>query len=232
MKKIIVLAASALLSYAAISRDAMYTWYEGLSPKNVLYAVNCGSEDSVVDVNGIEYKADRGYSDGQSSLDGYQQKKWIVPNTEVYYSERWSDSNFNYKIPLNTKEDATVTLILKFSEVYFKQPGEKQFDVIIGDTYVAKDLDPLKLSFGKYSPYDLFVEISIRSGKILIDGKEVKNAVKGSDLVVDFLKGKADNPKINAILLVKGGVKNTHQASFQKLQQLLQQLTEEKARIK
>ena len=84
-------------------------------------------------MNGISYKADKGFSGGQASLDGYQQKKWIVPNTEVYYSERWSDSNFNYKIPINTKDDTTVTLILKFSEVYFKAEGEKQFDVKIGD---------------------------------------------------------------------------------------------------
>ena len=216
MKKIIVFAATTFLASAAISRDAMYSWYEGLSPKSVLYAVNCGSEDPVVDVNGIEYRPDRGYSGGQSSLDGYQLKKWIVPNTEVYYSERWSDANFHYKIPINTKEDTTVTLILKFSEVYFKAEGEKQFDVKIGDTYIARDLDPLKLSFGKYSPYDLFVDLSIRSGKIFIDGKEAKNAVKGSDLIVDFIKGRADNPKINAILLVQGSSKNTHQASFQK----------------
>jgi len=63
-------------------------------------------------------------------------------------------------------------------------------------------LDPFKLAFGKYSPYDIFVELTIRSGKLYLDGKEVKNAIKGQDLVVDFIKGKADNPKVNAILLV------------------------------
>jgi hypothetical protein len=72
------------------------------------------------------------------------------------------------------------------------------------------------MAHGKYSPYDIFVELTIRSGKLYLDGKEVRNAIKGSDLVVDFLKGKADNPKINAILLVQGGVKNTYQASFLK----------------
>jgi hypothetical protein len=96
MKIFIALGALAALSSAAVNRDAMFNWYEGLNQKNVLYAVNCGSEDQITDVNGIEYKSDRGFSGGQSSLDGYQQKKWIVPNTEVYYSERWSDSNFNY----------------------------------------------------------------------------------------------------------------------------------------
>jgi hypothetical protein len=44
--------------------------------------------------------------------------------------------------------------------------------------------------------------LTIRSGKLYLDGKEVKNAIKGQELVVDFLKGRADNPKVNAILLV------------------------------
>ena len=72
----------------------------------------------------------------------------------------------------------------------------------LGDTYIAKDLDPFKLAHGKYSPYDLFVELTFQSGKLFIDGKEVRNAIKDQELVIDFLKGRADNPKVNAILLV------------------------------
>jgi hypothetical protein len=90
---------------------------------------------------------------------------------------------------------------------------------------LAKDLDPYKLAYGKYAPYDLFAELVIRSGKIYYEGKEVKNAIKNEGnekfLIVDFLKGKADNPKVNAILLVAGGARNTHQANFQKYQDIL-----------
>lgn len=50
----------------------------------MIYAVNCGSESFVTDANGIKYKPDRDYSGGQSSDDGYKQKKWAVPNIEVY----------------------------------------------------------------------------------------------------------------------------------------------------
>jgi len=192
----------------------MYKWYEGLDPKNVLYAVNCGSDDTITDVGGIEYLSDRGFSGGQPSKDGYQQKKWIVPNTEVYYSERWNDANFNYKIPINTSKDNVVTLILKFSEIYFLGTGNKVFDVKLGDLTLAKDLDPYKLAYGKYAPYDLFAELVIRSGKLFYEGKEVKGAIRsendGKYLLVDFIKGRADNPKVNAILLVSGGARNTH----------------------
>ena len=67
-----------------------------------------------------------------------------------------------------------------------------------------------------YMPYDLFVELTIKQGKLFIDSKEVKGGIRKNQIVVDFIKGKADNPKVNALILVKGTVKNTHQANFQK----------------
>jgi hypothetical protein len=60
------------------------------------------------------------------------------------------------------KEDKIVTLILKFSEVYFRSSGDKQFDVKLGDTFIYRDVDPFKLAHGKYSPFDIFVELVIR----------------------------------------------------------------------
>lgn len=54
----------------------------------------------------------------------------------------------------------------------------------------------------------------MKGGKVFYEGKELRNAVKDSELRIDFIKGKADNPKVNAILLVKGGLKNTHYSSY------------------
>lgn len=36
------------------------------------------------------------------------------------------------------------------------------------------------------------------------------SAVKNGKIHIDFAVGKADNPKVNAILIVEGGLKNTH----------------------
>ena len=65
----------------------------------------------------------------------------------------------------------------------------------------------------------MFQELVVKQGKVYIDSKEVRNAVKtNSDgtktLQVEFKVGKADNPKVNAILLVKGGADMTHKKSF------------------
>jgi len=104
--------------------------------------------------------------------------------------------------------------VLKFSEIYFSRADQKVFDVSIGDTTVIKDLDPFYRAYGKFLPYDHFVDIMIKSGKIFIDSKEVRGAIRTEKaekyLVVDFKKGRADNPKINALVLVKGSSKYTH----------------------
>ena len=41
----------------------------------------------------------------------------------------------------------------------------------------------------------------------------MSGGLKNGKIQVLFKKGRADNPKVNAILLVEGGVENTHKAS-------------------
>jgi len=91
---------------------------------------------------------------------------------------------------------------LKFSEVYFTNPGEKQFDVKIGSRFVAKNLDIFGTLLSKMLPLDIFVNVEKKGGKLYIDGEEVTNGLKKNQIVIDFSVGRADNPKVNAILLV------------------------------
>lgn len=48
--------------------------------------------------------------------------------------------------------------------------------------------------------------------------------------MVEFLVGKADNPKVNAILLVKGSRDKTHESNFKQFRQFLSDLMEEQRR--
>jgi hypothetical protein len=48
--------------------------------------------------------------------------------------------------------------------------------------------------------------------------------MKKKQIVIDFLVGSADNPKINAILLVEGGKENTHYDAYQKYVSELEKL--------
>lgn len=112
--------------------------------------------------------------------------------------------------------DGVYTLVMKFSEQYFWEPGQKVFDVALGDTNILTKLDPFARAGSKLLPYDSFIEFRTKRGEIFINGEKVKNAFKKDNLYVNFKLGDADNPKVNAIALVRGGIENTHKASFDK----------------
>ncbi len=91
-----------------------------------------------------------------------------MPNSEIYFSERYGPGEgFKYNIPI-TKE-GEYTLILKFSEIYFTQPGEKVFDVKIGSKYIARKLDVFGSLLSKLLPLDVFISVELRNGKLFIE---------------------------------------------------------------
>ncbi len=56
---------------------------------------------------------------------------------------------------------------------------------------------------------DEYVEFEIRNKQVYYQNKNCGKALDGENLVINFMKGKRDNPKINAILLIKGTLKDT-----------------------
>lgn len=73
-------------------------------------------------------------------------------------------------------------------------------------------------------PLDLFVEIEPRDDDtIYVDKKVVRGALtEDGKLKVSFQTGKADNPKVNALLLVKGPAdKVTHQPNYKAFRNFL-----------
>lgn len=59
-------------------------------------------------------------------------------------------------------------------------------------------------------PYDLFITFSYDGTDIKVDGQTATNAIIKGKLIVNILHGKADNPKVNAIVLVEGSKYDTH----------------------
>ena len=110
------------------------------------------------------------------------------------------------------------------SEAYFTYAGGKQFNIGLGDYTVAKNLDIYETMKGAKLPLDLFVEIEPRDDEtIYVDKKVVRGALtKEGELKVDFKIGKADNPKVNALLLVNGPAeKNTHFTNYKAFRKFL-----------
>ena len=215
---------------AKVNREPLYAWYKGIDPANVIYAVNCGSDEPLTDMSGVTWMPDTGAVGGVKSGEGGNQR-WVMPNTDIYQTERWGDQeSFTYKIPFDVMIDGTYTLILKFSEQYFWEPGQKVFDVAVGDVDVLKNLDPFARAGSKLLPYDAFIVLQARRGELFYNTEKIKNAVKKDNtLNVHFKVGTADNPKVNAIALIKGGLENTHKENFDLFQQTLIAIQEEKA---
>lgn len=192
-----------------------------LNPKKVVVAINCGG-DEYTDKNGITYISDKYFNRGTASDMGMTYDIQGTEDGYLYQTERWSSSTLTYSIPLDnqpaghTSIDGKYALVLKFSEVYFNHEGGKVFDVTLGKEKVIKNLD-IYASVGKAHALDEFIEFEIRNGGVIHKGKPVKNGLDSAkQLQLSFVKGSADNPKINAILLIKGGLQETDYNENQK----------------
>jgi hypothetical protein len=204
----------------AFDRQALSSWFTGLNPDKVVHAINCGSNEEFVDLLGVTYSPDFGFTGGQTSEAG-SEIQWALSNSEIYHSERWG--SFKYQLPIPT-DDAQYTLILKFSEIYFQEPGQKVFNIKVGSQVAVRDLDIFSKLLSRGIPYDEFVDIRVKGGKVTVNGQESSDALKNGKLQIDFVQGKADNPKINGIVLVQGGKENTHYNAFKNYLKALEDL--------
>lgn len=179
--------------------------YAKLNKEDVEIAINCGGEEYKTKT-GVTYQKDNYYDGGEISDFG---KTFDIKNTkdvEIYQTERWSQKDLVYKIPL--KKQGKFVLVLKFSEVYFNNKGEKIFDVKLGDKKIVQDLDIYE-KVGKASAYDEYIQFEVKNNNVYIDNKLINDAYKDGKIILTFAKSEADNPKINAILVVKGTLQDT-----------------------
>ena len=196
-----------------------------LSPSNVEIAINCGGPEFRTK-SGVTYQKDNYFEGGEASDFGMNSEIKNTKDKEIYQTERWSSKDLDYNIPL--KKDGKYVLVLKFSEVYFNSKGEKVFDFKIGDTTILENIDIFG-KVGKNNAYDEFIEFELKKNKIYVDGKEAVNGYdeENKKLQISFDKKEADNPKINAILIVRGSMKDTDYDEYQRAHELLEKQKQE-----
>ena len=178
-----------------------------MDPSKVIAAINCGG-DEYTDSNGITYENDKYFLGGTSSDHGINYKIRNTDDEILYQTERWSSETLTYSIPLKSNINGKYVLNLKFSEVYFTNKGDKIFNVALGRETVIKNLD-IYSNVGKAYALDEYIEFEIRNKQVYYKNKNCNKALMGDKLQINFVKGSADNPKVNAILLVKGSLKDT-----------------------
>ena len=185
-----------------------------MEQSKVVAAINCGGDD-YTDENGITYDKDNYYNGGTPSDHGLS---FTIKNTDdeiLYQTERWSSETLTYSIPLKPNINGKYVLILKFSEVYFNMRGEKVFNVALGKEVILRNLD-IYARVGKAEALDEYIEFEIKNKQVFYKNRISKGAIEGDKLKLNFLKGSADNPKVNAILLIKGTLKDTDYSEKQK----------------
>lgn len=151
-----------LLSFFIIVSNLKFSI--SIDPNKVVIAINCGGEE-YTDGDGTVYEADNYFSTGTSSDHGSQYDIELTKDEELYHTERWADKDLEYNVPFNV-DIGKFVLILKFSEVYFQQAGEKVFDIALGKKIVIKDLDIFDM-IGKAKAHDEYVEFEIKEDGLL-----------------------------------------------------------------
>lgn len=183
-----------------------------LKRENVLIAINCGGED-YRGHNGIYFQKDTYFKGGQTSDFGTNFPIKLTKDEQIYQTERWSSEDLEYEIPI--ANDGDYVLNLKFSEVYFNSPGEKIFDILIGRETVLKQLD-IYTKVGKATALDEYIEFQLKNNNVYFKGKLVVGGYDEDNKVIRLIlkKGEIDNPKINAIVLIKGTIEDTDYSDF------------------
>ncbi|XP_020282136.1 malectin-B [Pseudomyrmex gracilis] len=168
----------------------------------VIYAINAGG-DRHVDSYGIRYAKDPLMGRVGTASDYGKQLIIGRVNTMdqiLYQTERYHHSTFGYDIPISKNGD--YVMILKFCEVYFNSPNMKVFDVVLnGDHTVVTDLDIFE-RVGRGVAHDEYVPFRVQDGKLIYNDEE--SDILAGKIRVEFIKGYRDNPKINAIAVIKG----------------------------
>nr|CAD7597439.1 unnamed protein product [Timema genevievae] len=175
---------------------------EVLGLGEVIYAINSGGE-AHTDSHGVKFEKDPLHGKvGTASDYGKQLLIGRVPPADqlLYQTERYHHSTFGYDIPIN--EDGEYVMILKFCEVYFNAPNMKVFDVVLnGDHTIVPDLDIFE-RVGRGVAHDEYIPFSVSKGRLYYNEEE--SDIRGGRIRVEFIKGYRDNPKVNAICVVKG----------------------------
>ncbi|XP_064120792.1 malectin-A-like [Macrobrachium nipponense] len=168
---------------------------------HVIYAVNAGG-NAHIDTFGIMYERDP--LEGKIGTASDFGRRILIRDVPIadqvlYQTERFHHSTFGYDIPL--KGDGEYILVLKFCEVYFDAPGKKVFDVVLnGGMKVLPGLDIFS-RVGRGVACDEHVPFTIVGNSVFVAGRE--SVLRSNTLRVEFAKGLKDNPKVNALFVMK-----------------------------
>ncbi|MBC7233259.1 MAG: DNRLRE domain-containing protein [Chloroflexi bacterium] len=152
--------------------------------------VDCGATSSYMDSLGRLWSADKAYEVGGwgyvGESESFSTSKSIgnTPDPALYQTLRWGLVAFGYQFDV---PNGTYEVELHFAELYRTGVGARKFEVIIEGATVLHDYDVIAVAGGKYLAHVETFLVTLRDAQ----------------LNVDFVRGSADYPMINALRVTK-----------------------------
>ncbi|OII76807.1 hypothetical protein cand_024840 [Cryptosporidium andersoni] len=176
---------------------------------NVIYAVNCGGPAHYSKYEDIQYKDDRGYNGGKINESGRKFSPFpYLKDDKVYQTQRYTTENsLQYILDLDQLNPGKFVIVLKLSEVTFKEVGKNLFGISVGNILYSQGLDIFSIvGFG--TPLEVYIECEYyENGKITLNDVEITNGYSAEEkkLILALIRIKED-PKINAIVVYQGNL--------------------------
>jgi hypothetical protein len=139
---------------------------------------------SYTDSGGNQWNAEQPYSQGSSGYVGgrtYSNANSIANTTDdpLYQSERYGNFSYKFDVP-----DGLYNVALHFAEIYWKNPGERIFDVFIEGSRVLDRYD-ICAAVGCNTALTLtFPGVQVKDGQLNIDFVTVKDNAKVSAISI------------------------------------------------
>lgn len=93
--------------------------------------------------------------------------------------------------------------------MYFKNSGERVFNIKIGNKVVREDFDVVKLSGGKYSAHEEYIEIEVTKEGVYFEGSKIPGAISSNKLKLSFVRGRVDNPIVQGIIVYHDSIESS-----------------------
>jgi len=143
--------------------------------------VNAGGPAFTDDLGQV-WAADKGFSGG--TVFSVNSPVAGTKNAALYQTLRWQSGPFQYQFAV---PNGVYTVNLKFAEVYFSRAGQRRFSVAINGQTVLTNFDIAAVAGGPGIATDRSFQTTVTNGAI----------------VIQFTRGDADDPQINAIEILQ-----------------------------
>lgn len=205
-----------------------------ITHKDVVLAIDCGQTAPKTHFN-ISYKADQHYSKSSRvvtyPIDEKEVHFLYTREQHIYYTERHADDVIAYALPL--KKPGLYTLILKFMEMHFTEPGQRMFDIQIGKKFVALNIDIINETQSRYAALEKYYEIELTEEyEFFFEDELCEEAYEEGKFELRIVRGKADLPKIDAIVVVRGGSEEGFESEYVRLRERWEEYLEEEAEVR